>query len=883
MRSRRFVAALLALVAASGTSLAQCFEWASGFSGAGVSNSVLAQVVFDDGSGPALYVAGRFKTAGPAVANHIARWDGASWSSLGAGVAGGALTHVSSLCVFDDGGGPALYAAGSFTSAGGVAVTNIAKWNGVAWSDVGGGLNLQGGPEFTDVHALAVFDGGAGPELFAGGWFDDAGGMNVSNLAKWNGSSWSQVGGAGANNPVRALLTYDDGSGTQLYAAGDFTQVGATTALEHVARWDGSSWTSFGGTFFSQPAAALAAHDDGSGTALYVSRLSGGVERWNGSSWSQVGALVTGSAYSLASFDEGAGVPRLYAGGTFLFSGALTRLMRWDGVAWSAPAPADQPDNEVSSLAVFDSGAGEELCAGGAFRKIGAAPADYLARWDGAAWSTFSVPNSVDDQVVSLGVYDSGGGAELYVGGDFARAASSSVYGVCRWNGSTFSDVAGSMPPGGPAHAFKVWGAGGGAPSLHVGGRFLFAGGVQVNKVGRWDGSAWHALGAGVHSGPGREVLALEVFGSGSSEHLYAAGTFDQSIGAIGNRIARWNGLTWNPLGSGLDQAARALCTSSVSGAPLLYVGGDFSLAGGVPASRLASWDGASFAPVGGGLSGDVLALAEFDDGSGKALFVAGEFVMAGGVLVNRIARWDGVAWSALGAGCDDTVRALCVFDDGLGPALYAGGDFTTAGGVLVNHIARWDGAQWSALGAGTDARVRALQVYDDGSGPALFAGGAFTSAGGKPSLFFAKWGAACPCPPASYCTAKVNSQGCTPSIFSTGSSSIASNSLRVKASNVINNKSGILFWGFAPNAAPFQGGTLCVQAPTIRTPAQSSGGNAPPDDCSGAYSFHFNASYMSGQGIAPGARIYCQYWSRDPASPSTTGLTDALFFTTCP
>jgi len=36
---------------------------------------------------------------------------------------------VSTLAVFDDGGGPALYAGGGFTTAGGVGANRIAKWN----------------------------------------------------------------------------------------------------------------------------------------------------------------------------------------------------------------------------------------------------------------------------------------------------------------------------------------------------------------------------------------------------------------------------------------------------------------------------------------------------------------------------------------------------------------------------------------------------------------------------------------------------------------------------------------------------------------------------------------------------------------------------------
>ncbi len=38
-----------------------------------------------------------------------------------------------------------LYVTGGFDSAGGIAVNNIAKWNGSSWSAVGTGLNQGGG------------------------------------------------------------------------------------------------------------------------------------------------------------------------------------------------------------------------------------------------------------------------------------------------------------------------------------------------------------------------------------------------------------------------------------------------------------------------------------------------------------------------------------------------------------------------------------------------------------------------------------------------------------------------------------------------------------------------------------------------------------------
>lgn len=133
---------------------------------------------------------------------------------------------------------------------------------------------------------------------------------------------------------------------------------------------------------------------------------------------------------------------------------------------------------------------------------------------------------------------------------------------------------------------------------------------------------------------------------------------------------------------------------------------------------------------------------------------------------------------------------------------------------------------------------------------------------------------------PSTYCTSKVNSQGCTPAIASSGSPSMTSASaFDITCDMMLNNKAGIFFYGLAPGSLPFQGGFLCVAPPIQRTAVQSSGGNPPPDDCSGTYSFDFNAYAQSGAdpNIMVGTMLYGQYWSRDPQSPSTTSLSDAL------
>lgn len=135
----------------------------------------------------------------------------------------------------------------------------------------------------------------------------------------------------------------------------------------------------------------------------------------------------------------------------------------------------------------------------------------------------------------------------------------------------------------------------------------------------------------------------------------------------------------------------------------------------------------------------------------------------------------------------------------------------------------------------------------------------------------------------ASYCTGKVNSLGCVPTISTNGAQpSKSAGNFTVSCSNILNQKFGLLFFGYSSLSAPFQGGTMCVGAPTIRTSNQSSGGAPSGNSCSGSYSFTFSTAVMNQYGIDPGDTVYTQWWMRDPASPSTTGLSNAVRFTVC-
>jgi hypothetical protein len=138
---------------------------------------------------------------------------------------------------------------------------------------------------------------------------------------------------------------------------------------------------------------------------------------------------------------------------------------------------------------------------------------------------------------------------------------------------------------------------------------------------------------------------------------------------------------------------------------------------------------------------------------------------------------------------------------------------------------------------------------------------------------------------PLIYCTSKVNSLGCTPTIGWSGTAPSMSQATGffIEATNTLANKTGLFFYGYAGKQIPYQAGWLCVQAPAKRTQLQNSGGVAP--SCNGMFSYDFNARIAGGAdpNLAAGVTIYGQYWSRDPQVPFKTTRTNAIEFTICP
>lgn len=311
-----------------------------------------------------------------------------------------------------------------------------------------------------------------------------------------------------------------------------------------------------------------------------------------------------------------------------------------------------------------DGPSGEALVAGGNFSSMsGVSGTAYISWWDNAQWRSFG------------------------------SGMNNSVAAVVAWNSGEESTV--------PVR-------------LVAGGYFTMAGSTAANHVALWDGTAWQALGSGLSA----TVEALTTWdpdgGGPQPEHLIAGGDFGSAGGVAASKIARWDGSSWYPIGTGLSGGRVYAVTNwdpDGLGAtpPFLVAAGSFGSAGGISDTvRIAAWNGDTWQPFGTGFSGGpAFALASVDSDGNSAtadsLVAAGAFVQAGGTEgTANIASWNGSQWEPLGTGvsgeCDDVIAWNACDRAGSSPLVLVGGSFSHAGGSEVNRVAAWDGAVWHPM-----------------------------------------------------------------------------------------------------------------------------------------------------------------------------------------
>jgi hypothetical protein len=524
-----------------------------------------------DGAGN-LLAAGDFTTAGGVAARYVARWDGVDWHPVGGGLDG----WVSALVVDEAGN---VYAGGTFTTVGGVAVNHIARWDGSRWHPLGSGMSAG----WRDAYVSALAVDGAG-NLVAAGRFTTAGGVTVNHIARWDGERWHPLGTGLDAGDVSALVL--DGTGT-LYIGGMFTMVGGVT-VNNIARWDGERWHSLNGGV-SGWVDTLVVDEGGNLLAGGTFATAGDAEVnyvavWDGSQWSPLGAgLSAGRIWTrvraLAVDDKGT----VFAGGNFTIAGdevEANYIASWNSGHWEALGSGGSGMNRwVNALAVDATG---NLYAGGEFTLAGDAASYGIARWDGSRWHPLGT--GMDGPVSTL-VVDAAD--DLIAGGTFTRAGGVVANYIARWDGSRWHPLGSGMSTsrfGASIFALAVDASG----SLYAGGIFTRAGDVEASGIARWDGVNWHPLGAGLGGEVSPYLNAVVVDEAG---HLYVGGQFSTAGDVTAYHIARWDGSHWSPVGTGVrGGAAPSVQALALDEMGRLYIGGWFTLAGGRPSWNIASW-----------------------------------------------------------------------------------------------------------------------------------------------------------------------------------------------------------------------------------------------------------------------------------------------------
>ena len=570
--------------------------------GSGTDSYVHALAVTPNGD---LFAGGVFTTAGGSPANYIARWNGSAWSALGSGVTpfGVGAAPVSCLLALSNGD---VIAGGRFNQAGGAPASCIARWDGSSWWPLGSGITpFSSFMLFPPVGAMALLPNG---DVVAGGQFNIAGGVPATNVARWNGTAWSAIGAGVPTTVVKAVAvdvaanifvgtTSSAGpqrwNGTSwsslglpsinvnalaigptgaLVAAGSFSQPGS-----NVASWNGGAWSAFGVTSPSGVLSGLLAVAERANGDIVVGGAAGTVGLWNGIAWNPIGGVfVPPFMVPGPQINAVAALPNgdVVAGGIFISaSGAAgtNAIARWNG-SWQSLGGGAGGNASVRGIVPISTG----VIAVGIFPSMGGVASASIARWNGVTWAGFGtgIPGGVN----AAAVLPNG---DVVGGGNFTTAGGIGALNVARWNGVAWS----ALGAGVAGEVFAVCALPNG--DVIAGGHFDSAGGAPASRIARWNGTTWSPLGSGMGtvfpSFIYYDVTSLVTLPDGD---VLAGGNFDLAGGLPVGYFARWNGSSWAAVDGGL-------AAGTVDGMVLRRNGevvavGGFDLAGGNPSPDVA-------------------------------------------------------------------------------------------------------------------------------------------------------------------------------------------------------------------------------------------------------------------------------------------------------
>jgi len=189
-------------------------------------NSVIYALTAD--ASGTLYVGGAaINIDGNALIDHVGAYDGA-WHAMGSGSGGAAVNDVVRALASD---GTNVYVGTDAVDIAGIAgADHVARWDGASWHAMGS--NYFSTP--TSINALTV----AGSLVFAAGSFQDANGDPLADaIVYWDGLAWHPLGSDGAGNgPLSANVNALATLGARVFAGGSFTNAAGDTIARFIAQ-----------------------------------------------------------------------------------------------------------------------------------------------------------------------------------------------------------------------------------------------------------------------------------------------------------------------------------------------------------------------------------------------------------------------------------------------------------------------------------------------------------------------------------------------------------------------------------------------------------------------------------------------------------------------
>lgn len=252
---------------------------------------------------------------------------------------------------------------------------------------------------------------------------------------------------------------------------------------------------------------------------------------WNGTKWSALGLGADDTIEDVAVSPTG----YVYVCGAFLNIGgvAANRIAYWNPNTSTWNAMGSGLNGSPSTLAIAPNG---DVYCGGAFTTAGGITAYRLARWDGLSWHSCGALLGLDGTVLDIEI--SPDGSTVYICGNFTTeqgGVASVLLRVAKYDVATniFSALGSGF--GNTCHSLALSQLSG---ILYVAGEFTTSGSSTINRIAKWNGSVWVALGTGMNG----IVYDIDI---DENENIIASGKFTTAGGVSCYRLAYWNGSVW--------------------------------------------------------------------------------------------------------------------------------------------------------------------------------------------------------------------------------------------------------------------------------------------------------------------------------------------------